>query len=128
MGKSVAKHRLSTSSLVVTPTNLGQEWFLNRKLSQSTTFHSLSKDVSKVNAGMKIELGDTVYYSTKPQTTLSNLLDWRIVSCTAAEQVIVTDDDITTVGSTLDLIKVGHAKDHVSKMFKVVTLGFSQTY
>ena len=120
MGKSVAKHRLSTSSLVVTPTNLGQEWFLNRILSQSKTVHSLSKDVSKVNAGTKIELGDTVYYSTNPQTTLSSLLEWRIVSCTAAEQVIVTDDDITTVGSTLDLIKVDHAKTMFQKCLTVV--------
>ena len=38
--------------------------------------------------------------------TLSNLLDWRVTSCTAAEQVIVTKDLVKTQGRTFDLFKV----------------------
>ena len=60
----------------------------------------------KVSANTAIELGNPVYYSARPESTLSNLLDWRITNCRAAEQVTVTDDGITTDGRTFDLIRV----------------------
>ena len=65
----------------------------------------LGKD--EITADTQIDLGNAVYYSTVPESTLSSLLDWRVTSCTAAEQVIVTDDDVTTEGRTFELIKVG---------------------
>ena len=60
----------------------------------------------ELTADTQIDLGNSVYYSTVPESTLSSLLDWRVTSCTAAEQVIVTEDDVTTDGRTFDLIKV----------------------
>ena len=61
---------------------------------------------AEVSAATQIELGYPVYYSARPESTLSSLLDWRITGCKAAEQVTVTDDEITTDGRTFDLIKV----------------------
>ena len=70
-----------------------------------TTDRTPLKD--EVTADTQIDLGNAVYYSTESESALSSLLDWRVTSCTAAEEVTVTDDDITTGGRTFDLIKVG---------------------
>ena len=61
---------------------------------------------NELTADTQVDLGNAVYYSTESESDLSSLLDWRITGCTAAEQVTVTDDDITTSGRTFDLIKV----------------------
>ena len=54
----------------------------------------------------KINVGNAVFYSTEPTYTLSSLLDWRVTSCTAAEQVTVIKDVIKAEGRTFDLFKV----------------------
>ena len=59
-----------------------------------------------VSADSKLRLGDDVYYAFDPVAAASDSLDWRITSCTAAEQVTVADGSITASGRTLDLIKV----------------------
>ena len=61
---------------------------------------------AEITSETTIKLGYPVFYSTEPESTLSSLIDWRITGCTAAEQVVVTDDTITTEGRTFDLIKV----------------------
>ena len=106
MAKSVAKHKSSTSSSLATLIKLDQEEFLNWfSVKWRNTISNLLK--AEVTADTQIDLGNAVYYSTESESALSSLLDWRVTSCTAAEEVTVTDDDITTGGRTFDLIKVG---------------------
>ena len=59
-----------------------------------------------VSPDYTLRLGDNVYYAFDPVAAMSSSLEWRITSCTAAEQVTVVDGSITASGRTLDLIKV----------------------
>ena len=57
---------------------------------------------AEVSSETQIEIRQPVYFSAKPEITLSNLLDWRILSCKAVEET----EEEGTEGRTFDLIKV----------------------
>ena len=61
---------------------------------------------AEVSSETQIEIRQPVYFSAKPEITLSNLLDWRISSCRAVEET----EEEGTEGRTFDLIKVSKLK------------------
>ena len=63
----------------------------------------MEAEVSDTN---KVSLGNVIYWSARPKVAVSDLLDWKISSCYAAEKVTVEDGKITASGKTYDLIKV----------------------
>ena len=73
-------------------------------------------------------MGNVVYWSARPKVAVSDLIDWKISSCYAAEKVTEENGKRTASGKTYDLIKVRELQTYFQIIFKFSTLYFKKTH